>query len=310
MLEERSMNLEQPARLGPFAALREHLISERVVVGGILLNSLALVVLASVGEATPLGKIAIFVDIACAVFFILEAGFKISKLGWADYWDNGWNRFDFLVVLLSSPVLLTPFLGLHEFGAVLVLRLGRLFRLFRLLRFIPNRDHLMDGVRRSLNASIGVLLALGLLNFILSMGATFLFGRIAPEHFGNPLVSVYSLFKVFTVEGWYEIPDLLAMRAEHPVWGFIARLYFIGAVLVGGIVGLSLANAVFVDEMTMDNNRGLELKVDELQAEIRALREALLGAAAAPGAQPAVLPEAAVSASDCVEVQPPRSRTG
>jgi voltage-gated sodium channel len=47
-------------------------------------------------------------------------------------------------------------------------------------------------------------------------------------------------------------------------WGFI-----------GGIFGIGLANAVFVDEMTMDNNQELERKVDELTREIRALRERL-----------------------------------
>jgi voltage-gated sodium channel len=46
-------------------------------------------------------------------------------------------------------------------------------------------------------------------------------------------------------------------------------------VLVGGVLGLSLANAVFVDEMMMDNTADLEAKVDALAEEIRALRRDL-----------------------------------
>ena len=38
---------------------------------------------------------------------------------------------------------------------------------------------------------------------------------------------------------------------------------------IGGILGLSLANAVFVDEMMMDNTEYLERKVDALTEEIR-----------------------------------------
>ncbi|MHC4943791.1 MAG: hypothetical protein ACYTG7_12310 [Planctomycetota bacterium] len=40
-----------------------------------------------------------------------------------------------------------------------------------------------------------------------------------------------------------------------------------------GIIGLSLANAIFIDEMTVDNTQALENKVDALQAEIRSLRD-------------------------------------
>ena len=38
---------------------------------------------------------------------------------------------------------------------------------------------------------------------------------------------------------------------------------------------MSLANAVFVDEMTMDNNDELEKKIDQLQVQIGELKEML-----------------------------------
>ncbi len=46
-------------------------------------------------------------------------------------------------------------------------------------------------------------------------------------------------------------------------------------VLLGGVFGMSLANAVFVDEMTMDNNDALEQKIDRLQMEIQDLKALL-----------------------------------
>jgi voltage-gated sodium channel len=87
------------------------------------------------------------------------------------------------------------------------------------------------------------------------------------------------------VKGWYEIPDRIANQCENstkngynngkanPIWGVFARIYFIGSVMVMGIIGLSLANAIFIDEMTVDNTQALENKVDALQAEIRSLRD-------------------------------------
>jgi voltage-gated sodium channel len=55
----------------------------------------------------------------------------------------------------------------------------------------------------------------------------------------------------------------------------MTRFYFAIVVVLGGIFGMSLANAVFIDEMMMDNNEELEKKVDLLTEEIRALREGL-----------------------------------
>jgi voltage-gated sodium channel len=149
------------------------------------------------------------------------------------------------------------------------------------LRFIRNLDHLVTGIRRALRASIGVFLALLLINLILAVMATLLFRDLDPEHFGDPISSGYSIFQVFTVEGWNDIAENLETRAAETkstnpkllIAG--TRIFFVAAVLIGGILGLSLANAVFVDEMMMDNTEILERKVDSLSEEIRRLREDL-----------------------------------
>ena len=270
--------------------LADFITAERSVILVILVNTAALAVMGytdpelSAASTTEHATshafvVARWVDYGCVIYFLVEALLKATAGGWKSYWSSGWNRFDFCIVLVSAPVLLSPVLDVGELGVVLALRLGRLFRLFRVMRFIPNREHLYLGVKRALKASIGVFLALLIVNVVLSLGATQLFGRLAPEYFGDPALSSYSLFRVFTVEGWYEIPDVIASRAAQPVIAGLARVYFMLAVLCGGILGLALANAIFVDEMTMDNNDDLETKVDALTAEIRALRADLSGGA-------------------------------
>ena len=253
--------------------LRDILIAERTIITVVLINAFALIMQGRGQPESAIHDPWFQVDYVCVLYFVLEAILKVQRDKWSGYWARSWNRFDFFVLIFSLPVLITPWLDLHLFEVVPLLRLGRLFRLFRLMRFIPNRDHLIDGVRRALKASIGVFLALFLINVILAIGATLLFGELAPEHFGSPMLSTYTIFKVFTLEGWYEIPDLLTKRAQEPMWGTFARLYFVFTVLVGGILGFSLANAVFVDEMMMDNNEELEQKIDALHQEMRELRE-------------------------------------
>ena len=257
---------------------------ERYAYFFIILNGLALFCLGFAREpgVVDFGGKEIFwtvffycVDYVCVLYFLLEAAFKIKTFSWRRYWAAGWNRFDLMVLVVSLPVLIEPLVALGDFRVVTLLRLGRLFRLFRLLRIIPERDHLLTGISRAIRSSIGVFLALFLLIFILSLCGNFLFGDQAPELFGNPLKSFYATFKVFTIEGWYEIPEAMTAGSTNHLWTAGVHLFFMATVLICGILGLSLANAVFVDEMVMDNTNTLEEKVDLLMAEVVALRKDL-----------------------------------
>ncbi|MCP4200010.1 MAG: ion transporter [Proteobacteria bacterium] len=225
----------------------DFIIAEITVVTFILINTVALVGLSMYPITERYGTIWFAIDYGCVIYFIIEAALKIRRFSWSDYWESGWNRFDFIIVIISLPALLTPIIDLQAFSIILILRIGRLFRLFRLMRFIPNRVHLAAGISRALKASLGVFVALVLVNIMFSVGASLLFRDLAPEYFGSPMLSMYSFFKIFTVEGWYEIPDLLASRADSQAWAVFARVYFVLSVLIGGILGLSLANAVFVN---------------------------------------------------------------
>jgi voltage-gated sodium channel len=247
-------------------------VTERVVVTIILLNTLAIMLRGFEWWRSNYEMALFAIDYTCTVFFVLEMGVKIGLTGWRRYWAESWNRFDFIIIILSSPMLLTPVLDLHELTVILVLRTGRCLRFFRLLRFVPDRDRVWSGVLRGLKAAIGVALALALYNVTLAIAANYLFGNVAPEHFGNPLLASYSLFKVFTIEGWYEIPEVMA-RGMPPMAAGLTKAFFVGAVLTGGILGLSMANAIFVDEMVLDNNQGIEVEIKELREKLDALTE-------------------------------------
>ncbi len=100
------------------------------------------------------------------------------------------------------------------------------------------------------------------------MLATMIFGQLSPENFGNPLKSSYTLLKMFTIEGWYEIPDQVAQESKDHFAATSLRLYAIVTVLVGGILGMGLANAVFIDEMTADNTEKIEEKLKDINHKI------------------------------------------
>lgn len=207
-------------------------------------------------------------------FFIVEAIVKISVLGYKKYFANNWNVFDFIIVAISLPSLFMAFIPLPDTSSLLLLRVFRLARLFRLMKFIPHLTMILSGLGRAMKASIFVLVVLLFLDLILAIMSCHFYRDVAPEYFGDPLIAAYTIFQLFTVEGWNEVSDVIANSSEGYYSG-ISRFFFVLIVLFGGIFGMSLANAVFVDEMTMDNNQVLEAKIDHLQDEISKIRELL-----------------------------------
>lgn len=205
-------------------------------------------------------------------FFVVEAIVKMRVLGIKGYFDKGWNKFDFTIVVLSLPTLLTHVITIPDTSLFLILRLFRITRLVRFIRFIPNLTQVLEGLGRALRASIFVLAALFFLNFLLAIVTCHFFAEVAPDKFGDPIISAYHIFQLFTIEGWNEIPDEVIPLLDKRWLVWLTRFYFGTIVLIGGIFGMSLANAVFVDEMTIDNNAVLEGKIDQLQQQIEELK--------------------------------------
>ncbi len=209
------------------------------------------------------------VDSFVTILFLIEASIKIWYLGWSPYIQSNWNKLDFILVILSLPsvFLLIIQSDLHGLSFLLIFRISRVFRFFRFFKFIPGIEELVKGVQRAMKASVFVLFGLFVFNFIIAVLSSYLFKDISPHYFGNPLKSLYSIFKIFTIEGWYEIPDELSEGVDN-FSSFLIKGYFVIILIVGGIIGLSLVNSIFVDSMVMDNTDELERKVDRLNEKI------------------------------------------
>ena len=138
-------------------------------------------------------------------------------------------------------------------NSVLAFRSMRLLKSFRMARFIPNIDKLLKGLKLAFRASLLVMVAFVVFLVVFSILTSAIFGKVDATHFGNPAISLYSIFRLFSVEGWYELPDAIAANASRS-WGIFARCYFSILMFFGGIIGISLINSIFVDSMAEDNN--------------------------------------------------------
>ncbi len=111
-----------------------------------------------------------------------------------------------------------------------------------------------------------------ILILVFAMISCSLFKTIAPEFFATPTDAIYSIFRLFTIEGWYEIPDGVASQLS-PIWARVTRIYFCLLLVLGGVIGLSLVNSVFVDAMVSDNNDDVKEKLNQLEAKIDKILE-------------------------------------
>lgn len=205
------------------------------------------------------------IDIFITLLFGLELYFKIKKFGYS-FLNNGFEVFDSLLILFSViSVLSFPFLERMDF--LLSLRIFRLLKCTRLFKIIPNYKRLLLNFKIAAKASTGLITALMVIILLLSVMLTIVYGSVSPEYFGNPIESIYSVFRIFTIESWYEIPNSIS-ETVNPLFGCLTKIIFSLIVFFGGIFGMSFISSIFVDEMAADNNDEVIEKLNTLIKKI------------------------------------------
>lgn len=249
--------------------IRKYFIEDRFVFVVIALNALVLTLL-SFPALDQYGFWLEIIDLVFLGYFVIEALLKIQGSGWKRYIARGWNKFDFSLIVLSFPAVLVLIHGdWADLSLFFVFRIARIARFFKFLRFVPNIKELLAGIRRAFKASVFVLLAFTVYGFVIALVSTRLFHNLAPEMFGEPLISFYHIFQVFTIEGWNSIPERIIEGSDVGTGvGYGIKLYFMVIVATGGLFGLSIVNAIFVEEMVRDNNDELEQTIDTMNKKI------------------------------------------
>ena len=246
-------------------------LNEKFILGLIILNTI--IIFVGCYATSPHQKFIVSIaDNLITFLFIVELIIKLHSLGTKQYFSSNWNKLDFFLIVISVPALITFIFNLNmlDISFLLVFRVLRVFKAFRFLKFIPNVNQLISGIKRALRTSVFVFIGFVTYIFIVGILSFSLFNSSGSEYFTNPLIALYSTFKIFTVEGWYEIPEQIVANYSTTSTFFI-YFYFIIVVLTGGILGLSLVNSIFVDSMISDNNDELEKKIDNLDIKVTEL---------------------------------------
>ena len=200
--------------------------------------------------------------------FIVEALLKMIALApRVDmYFRDGWNVFDFLVIVFS----LIPATG--EFA--MVARLARLLRVLRLISAIRELRLIVAALVRSIPSVGHVMLLMSIIVYIYAIIGYQLFHEHDPMHWRSLGISVLTLFNIITLEGWTVVMDN-AMQLHSWAW-----VYFVSFVVAGTFVVINLFIAIIInnlDEAKAERLRELEPPVSraELLRELRTTQDAL-----------------------------------
>ena len=216
---------------------------ELVIAFIILVNavSLALLTMPEIDPETrnalsELDKFALYIYLVELIMRLVSYG----KRPW-EFFRQGWNVFDFTIVVLSFGVFT---------GETIILRLLRIFRLIRIFRFLPEVRVLTSSVVKSLPhlMSVGVLIFLAL--FIYGMAGVYLFGEQLPDSWGNITLALTSLFILLTLENF---PNYLEEAVAISPWAlpfYLSYIFIVVFTVLNVLIGIVL-NAM--DEAREEN---------------------------------------------------------
>ncbi len=196
--------------------------------------------------------------------FLVEISIRLTAHAprFQTFFRNGWNVFDFTVVLLS----MVPAIG----SWTTLARVARLLRVTRLIAFSAELRLIISTMLRSIPSIGHIAMLMGLLIYVYAVTGVHLFGRIDPEKWGHLGRAALTLFEVITLEGWIEFQGRVIEQVP------MAWLFFSSFIVVAVFVMVNLLVAVVINNLeTVKAETPLTGEHEALRQHIRALRKNL-----------------------------------
>lgn len=200
--------------------------------------------------------------------FIIEAVIKLIAVAprFRLYFGNGWNLFDFSVIVLS----LVPATG--QFA--MLARMARLLRVFRLITVIPELRLIVATLIKSIPSMGNIMLLIAVIFYMYAVAGFHFFHDHDPTHWRNLPISLLTLFRVLTLEDWTDVM-YTAMELNGYAW-----IYFVSFVIICTFVVINLFIAVVLNNLDEAKNERLltmlaPVSKEELIKELKAAQETL-----------------------------------
>jgi len=202
------------------------------------------------------------------VYFVIELVIKMTAEDkFLNFFKNGWNIFDFVIVMIT----LMP---LENSSFAAIARLLRVFRVLRLFTARPELKSIIDMLIKAIPAIVDIVILLFIIFYIYAIMGSFLFSDMPSGLWDNFLVAMLTLFRIFTFEDWTDV--MYETMEVHP-WSWI---YYISFIIIAAFVFFNLFVAVIIGEMQKMQDEKMKdeihedsKKMDILLEEVRELRK-------------------------------------
>lgn len=207
---------------------------EWFILGVIVFNSILLGLETSKTFTSKFGYTLELINDVVLWIFVAEIALKWIALAprIQDYFKNGWNVFDFIIVALA-------FLPTGGSWAAIA-RMARILRVMRLISAVPNLRMIVQTLLQSIPSMLNVLWLLLAIFYVYAILGYHLFHHHDPTHWETLGMSLLTLFRVVTLEDWTDV-----MYKAMEISPYMC-IYFVSFVVVGTFVFMNLFIAVML----------------------------------------------------------------
>ncbi len=205
------------------------------------------------------------VDRFITVCFLCEIAFKLlTENKTLDFFKDPWNVFDFIIVSLS--IIPIAFLS-----SIAIVRLLRVFRFLRLIGNNYNIRKILTALEGSVPAIANIVLLMGVVFYVYAIFGTQFFGDLESGLWENFSVSMLTLFRVLTFEGWADVM-YEAMEVSSYAW-----IYFVSFIFINAFVMFNLFVAVIIDEISkIKSNNINDLLKSKPESDLELIQKELI----------------------------------
>ncbi len=246
--------------------MKKYFYNEKLILAFILIN-VSIIYLHTFSSLSKFYHLFDTLDVIFTLFFSVEIATKINdtpaKQKFKVYLKDNWNKIDFFSIILALPslgILFVP--DLEIFAGFTALRSLRVFKFLRIIEYIPQGKEISKQMFKAFRSISFIIFAFAIYSTIISLISVSLFKSSAPTYFQNAFDAFFTIFKIFSGDGF---SDVVGEIEQNSPGGFVyfTKIYFVIIVFTGSILGLSLINSIFIDQMT-----GFEEQIEESEKEL------------------------------------------
>ena len=204
-------------------------------------------------------------DIAITVIFVIEISVRfLATHPRSDFFKDGWNIFDTLIVTVS----LIP---IDNSDMALVARLIRVFRVLRMISIIPELRILLNSLLKALPRLGYVMALMFIIFYIYAAVGSLIFEDINPVLWGDISIAMLTLFRVMTLEDWTDV--MYETMVVYPMsWSFYISFIFLTAfAFLNMVIGIVVNVLEEEHQKERDEDPNI-LHLEDVYSEVKALR--------------------------------------